>query len=151
MKTDTKHIILAGVCFFISTLLTWWFIEVSNLYHSQKQEILSAGIAGGKWGLQILLALIFLREKKWAFIYGISVVCMVGSIILLPYCLALISGFPDSPAFFVGSLIAAVFAMLVFYYQTVKKNEVGGQWFVFFAVALFIAVSLQLTVVFKII
>lgn len=151
MKSDTKNIILAGVCFFLSTVFTWWFIRVSDLYQSQSQEILSGSIAGGKWGLQILLALIFLKEKKWAFIYGISTVCLVGSVILLPYCFAFILNLPDSSAFFVGSLVAAVLTMLALYYQIVRKNEIGLQWFAFFAIALCIAVSLQLTVVFQVI
>jgi hypothetical protein len=125
MKTETKHIILAGICFFLSIVFTWWFIRVSNLYQSQSQEILSGSIAGAKWSLQILLALIFLQEKKWAFIYGISLVCLIGSVILLPYCLALVLKFADSSMFFVSSLIAAVLAMLVLYFQTVKKNGIG--------------------------
>ena len=151
MKSDTKHLVLAGVCFFLSTVFTWWFIRVSKLYQSQAQEVLSGSIAGGKWALQLMLALFFLKEKKWAFIYGISVVCLVGSVILLPYCLALILNFADSSAFFVGSLVVAVIAMLALYYRTVRKNELGLEWFVFFAIALSIAVSLQLTVVFPVI
>lgn len=151
MKSDTKNIILAGVCFFLSTVFTWWFIRVSDLYQSQSQELLSGIIAGGKWTLQILLALFFLKDKKWSFIYGISVVCLVGSVILLPYCLFLVLNFPDSSAFFVGSLVVAVLAMLGLYYQTVRKNEIGLHWFAFFAIALCVAVSLQLTVVFQVI
>ncbi len=150
-QTAIKHITLALVWFFLSTVFTWWFIKQSNLYQSQFQELLSGSIAGGKWGLQILLALIFLKEKKWAFIQGISVVCLVGSVILVPYCLASVFHFPDSVTFFVGSLVIAVLSMLALYYQTVRRNEVGLQWFIFFVIALLIAVSLQLTVVFEVI
>ncbi len=106
---------------------------------------------GRKVVLQILLALLFLKEKKWSFIYGISLVCLVGSVILLPYCVARLLGFADNSAFFVGSLIAAVLCMLALYYRTVRKNQVGLHWVVFFAIALFAAVSLQLTLVFQVI
>ena len=151
MKTDTKFILQAAVCFFLSMVFTWWFIAVSNLYQTPSQEILSCLIAGGKWSLQILLALLFLKEKKWSFIYGISLVCLVGSVMLVPYCVARLLNFADSSAFFVGSLIAAVVCMLALYYRTVRKNQVGLHWLFLFAIALFIAVSLQLTVVFQVI
>jgi hypothetical protein len=151
MTSDTKYIVQAVICFFLSTVFTWQFIAVSNLYQTQSQEILSCGIAGGKWSLQILLALLFLKEKKWSFIYGISLVCVVGSLMLLPYCTARLLNFADNSAFFVGSLIAAVVCMLALYYRTVRKNQVGLHWVIFFAIALFVAVSLQLTVVFKVI
>ena len=121
------------------------------MYQNQPQEILSGSIAGGKWALQILLALLFLKEKKWVFIYGISLVCLVGSVILLPYCLYLILNFPDNSAFFVASLVLAVLTMLVLYYRTVQKNGLSLSWFISFAIALCIAVSLQLTVVFQVI
>ncbi len=101
--------------------------------------------------MQILLALLFLKEKNRSFIYGISLVCLVGSVMLLPYCAARLLGFADNPEFFVGSLIAAVVCMLALYYRTVRKNQVGLQWFLSFAISLFVAVSLQLTLVFQVI
>jgi phosphotransferase system glucose/maltose/N-acetylglucosamine-specific IIC component len=120
-QTNKKHILWAFIAFFLSTIITWWFIKQSNLYQNQSQEILSCSIAGGKWCLQILLAIVFLKEKKWSFILGSSLVCLVGSVILIPYCLFLLFDFPDSPKFFVGSLMLAVLSMLFCYYQTVKK------------------------------
>jgi hypothetical protein len=151
MNSETKYVVQAAICFFLSTIFTWWFIAVSTLYQTQSQELLSCSIAGGKWSLQILPALLFLKEKKWSFIYGISLVCLIGSIMLLPYCAARLLGFADNSAFFVDSLIASVVCMLALYYRIVRKNQVGLHWIVFFAIALFVAVSLQLTVVFQVI
>jgi hypothetical protein len=102
MASDTKYIVKAIICFFLSTVFTWQFIAVSNLYQTQSQEVLSCGIAGGNRSLQILLALLFLNEKNRSFIYGISLVCLVGSVMLLPYCAARLLNFADNSALFVG-------------------------------------------------
>jgi hypothetical protein len=151
MNSDTKYIVQAVICLSLSTVFTWQFIAVSNLYQTQSQEVLSCSIAGENRSLQILLALLFLKEKNRSFIYGISLVCLVGSVMLLPYCVARLLGFADNSAFFVGSSITAVMCMSALYYRTVRQNQVGLHWVVFFAIALFIAVSLQLTVVFQVI
>nr|MCU0239030.1 hypothetical protein [Pyrinomonadaceae bacterium] len=73
-QTNKKHILWTFIAFFLSTIITWWFIKQSNLYQYQSQEILSCSIAGGKWCLQILLGILFLKEKKWSFILVISLV-----------------------------------------------------------------------------
>ena len=150
MYQSPKNIMLATFYFLLSTIITWWFItEGKLLYFSQKKMILSCTIAGAKWGVQILAALLFLKDKKWKFIKQIAFVCLVGSCILLPYCsLGFVKAIDKS---FLFSLIAAVVAMIIMYYKAVQQMEINKSWFWGWVVCLVIAISLQLFVVFKIV
>jgi hypothetical protein len=138
----------ASVYFVLSTLLTWWFVILCPVYVSNEQMILSTSIAGGKWAMQIVLALALLRSKSWLFIKEISFVCFVGSCILVPYIVLAFSGIQDAPEFFFGSLIVSVLTMIVLYYRGIKAVNISMLWWYFWLVCLCIAISLQLTVVF---
>jgi len=151
MDSSYKDQVLSVIYFALSTVLTWGFVAVSPLYISQEQMILSTAVAGGKWGIQILLALVFLREKKWVFLKNIGFVCFIGSCILLPYILLNVSNIADSANFFLGSLVASVWVMIVLYFRAVRISFVSIRWWLGWLVCLAIAISLQLTVVFKII
>ena len=148
---DSKLITLAIIYFFLSTLITWWFVDVSPLYTGLQQKLLSTGIAGAKWSLQIALAYFFLQEKKWHFIKNIGSTCLIGSAILLPYAIvASISNF-NSATFFISSLLTAVLIMIVLYFLNVKRLGLPMKWFWGWIICLSIAITLQLTVVFSII
>ena len=121
---------------------------LSPLYISNEQMLLSTSIAGGKWAIQILLGLIFLDSKRWAFIKEIGFVCLIGSCLLLPYILLSISKISDDPKLFIGSLMLAVFVMIFFYFKAIKKLELPIKWWLFWLLCLAVAVTLQLTVVF---
>lgn len=111
--------------------------------------ILSCVIAGAKWGVQIVAALLFLKNKKWEFIKLIGFVCLIGSCILLPYCLFyFVRSAPNS---FLISLIIAVFTMIATYYKAVAQMNISKIWFWGWVSCLAIAISLQLFVVFKIV
>src|SRR5258706_7895463 len=71
--------------FALSTLITWWFVILSPLYISQEQMLLSTGIAGAKWAIQIIVGWVFLKEKSTTFFKKIGLVCFIGSCLLLPY------------------------------------------------------------------
>jgi hypothetical protein len=73
----------AAICFSVSTLVTWWFIQECPLYNSMQQKLLSCGIAGAKWGIQIIAALLLLKQKKWVFIKNIGFTCLAGCLIPL--------------------------------------------------------------------
>ena len=137
--------------FALSTLFTWWFIVVSPLYISSEQMLLSTAVAGGKWAIQIIGALLLLREKRWVFIKNIGFVCLIGSCLLLPYVILGTTDFISSAPFFVGSLIASVATMIAFYYRAIKQSGVKTTWWYFWLICLAVAVSLQLTVVFHVI
>ena len=145
-----KNIVWAFTYFLLSTIITWWFIkEAELLYFSQKKMILSCVIAGAKWGVQILTALLFLKNKKWEFIKLIGFVCLIGSCILLPYCLFyFVRSAPNS---FLISLIIAVFTMIATYYKAVAQMNISKIWFWSWVSSLATAISLQLFVVFKIV
>jgi hypothetical protein len=145
-----KKSTIAVVYFLLSTLITWWFIEASPLYTSLNQKLLSCGIAGAKWGIQILAALLLLKEKKWHFIKNIGFTCLAGSLVLVPY--AVLSNTQDinSTGFFTGSLLLAVAVMILLYAMSVKNAAVKIYWWLGWLFCLAIAVTLQLTVVFHV-
>ena len=150
---NRKDQILFFIYFFLSTVFTWLFVDSSRLYHSTTQMLLSTGIAGAKWGIQILFAFIFLGEKKWEFVKNIGFVCLIGSCMLVPYavCAYIYMHIYIRAHFFVGSLLAAVLTMVVLYYNAVKKSGVKLQWWFFWLGCLAIAITLQLTMVFHVI
>lgn len=148
---NSRKIYLASLYFFLSTVITCWFIAACPLYTSLQQKLLSTGVAGAKWGLQLVAAYFFLAEKRWEFIKNIGFTCLVGSVILLPYPVATVFFKIDSAQFFVGSLIIAVLVMIVLYFFSVKKSAIPVTWFWGWICCLSIAITLQLTVVFSII
>lgn len=146
-----NHYIVAFVHFLSSTIITAWFVWTSPVYISDHQMLLSTSIAGGKWALQILFAFILLSDKASVFIREISFVCHVGSLILLPYCLFSFFNIADGPGFFLGSLLASVAVMIPIYALAVRKARVSNSWWFAWLCSLMAAISLQLTVVFKVI
>ena len=149
--SNSRKIYRALLYFFLSTIITWWFVDVCPLYTSLQQKLLSTGIAGAKWSLQIGAAYFFLADKKWEFIKNIGFTCLVGSVILLLYPIATVFFKLDNAQFFVGSLIVAVLVMIVLYFLNVQKLALSKKWFWGWICCLAIAITLQLTVVFSVI
>jgi hypothetical protein len=147
---NSKKVYLAILYFFLSTVITWWFVDVCPLYTGLQQKLLSTGIAGAKWVLQIVFAYFFLREKKWDFLKNMGATCMAGSVILIPYAFA--ASFTTlNPLFFIASLIIAVLLMIILYFLNVHKLGLPKKWFWGWIFCLAIAITLQLTVVFSVI
>jgi hypothetical protein len=145
-----KNIILALLYFLLSTIITWYFIDQGKLlYFSKTQMLLSCTIAGAKWGIQILAALLFLKSEKWIFIQKIGFVCLVGSCILLPYCF--FESIRNIEKSFLWSLIIAVLVMIFMYFRTVMALHLPEKWFWAWVSCLAIAIGLQIIVVFKIV
>ncbi len=147
-KADLTNFSLAALFFILSTIITWWFIfEGRLLYFSPEKMILSCAIAGTKWGIQIVMAILFLHEAKWIFIKRIGLTCFVGSCILIPYSLSdFIKAIPNS---FLLSLIIAIVVMVGMYYRSVQNTQLSLLWFWGWIVCLAIAISLQIFVVFS--
>jgi threonine/homoserine efflux transporter RhtA len=148
---NSKKIYLAILYFFLSTAITWWFVDVCPLYSSLQQKFLSTGIAGAKWGLQIVAAYFFLRKKKWEFLKNMGATCLAGSVILIPYAFAASFTTLNDPLFFIASLIIAVLLMIILYFLNVQKLALPKKWFWGWIFCLAIAITLQLTVVFSVI
>lgn len=146
-----KHLYLTAFNFSLSAFLTWLFVISFPIYVSQDQMLLSSFIAGGKWLFQIIIALVILKEKAWEFIQAISKVCLWGSMILIPFIISSYFKWDSGTLFFVLSLVLAVVVMIVSYYSAVKKRALtmwlNGSWLC----SLMVAITLQLTVVFKVI
>jgi hypothetical protein len=146
---DRKNIQAALFFFAASTFITWWFIEVAPFYNGFSQKLLSCSIAGVKWALQIIFALIFLQGKKWNFIRLIGFTCFVGSLILLPFCISSFTNNSPGSEFFLGSLILSVAVMIVLYFVSVRKARVPMLWWAGWLLCLAIAITMQLKVVFN--
>lgn len=148
---DRRAAALAATYFFLSTVITWWFIVAGeSLYHDRSRMLLSCSVAGAKWGIQILAALVFLDEKRWPFLAQIGATCLVGSAILLPFCFAPVRAWLGSSGF-LASLIVAVLTMLVLYFFSVRRIGLKLRWFFGWVLCLAVAVTLQLTVVFHVV
>ncbi len=148
---NSKNIYRAILYFLLSTIITWWFVDVCPLYTSLEQKLLSTGIAGAKWGLQIAAAYFFLAGKKWEFIKNIGATCLAGSVVLLPYAIAANFSNTNSSSFFINSLLLAVVLMIGLYFLHIKRSALSLKWFLGWIICLAIAITLQLTIVFSII
>jgi hypothetical protein len=147
---NRKPLILAILYFVLATLITWWFIKESPLYTSQKQQLLSCGIAGGKWAIQILAALIVLKERRWVFIKDIGMTAFAGSIILLPYAiLGSVFGI-NGKDFFLGSLTISIALMVFMYAISVRHSRLHIAWWLGWLICLSIAIILQLRLIFDV-
>jgi hypothetical protein len=143
--------LVAVIYFTLSTIITWWFIQECPLYNSFQQELLSGGIAGAKWGIQIIAALLLLKQKKWLFIKNIGFTCLTGSLILLPYAVAARFWGINGTDFFAVSLLLAVAVMIFMYALCTKSAGVNIKWWLFWLLCLSIAIFLQLKLVFTVI
>jgi len=146
IKPYIKDLSIAAIGFGASLLLTWWFIERFDGYISPSQMMLSGAIAGGKWGMQLLLAAALLGERRWSYFREMGVVCGIGSCVLIPYIL-----WGGSWAFFVGSLILCVLIMAWLVISRLAAIGMNRRWTVLWFALLSVAVTLQLTLVFDVI
>lgn len=128
--------------------MTTLFVLACPLYISQEQLILSLSIAGGKWVLQIFLAIFLLHKRRASFIHGMGRVCLLGSMMLIPYTISAWLELSDDQWFFFGSLIMAILIMVFRYYSEVMRLHLSLSWWYFWLLCLTIAVGVQLTVVF---
>lgn len=145
-----QHAFYIAFNFIVSFALTSLFVILYPVYVSKEQMVLSTSIAGGKWMLQIVAALLILGNGKWTFISVLSRVCLTGSIILIPFILSSYFDWNASAYFFVSSLIVAVMAMTGSYYYHLRKFSFSIYWFFLWLVLLTTAILLQLTIVFKV-
>lgn len=150
MKPESmgRSLALAALYFLFASILTSWFIARKFwLYESVGLMTLSAGIAGAKWAVQLIAALILLKEQRWLFIKNIGLVALVGSVALfLYYVLPARWGFGT----LAGPVVFSVLIMMVLYYRMVKQLGLSMYWFWSWVLCLILAVLLQLTIVFDV-
>lgn len=144
-----RSIALAGIYFLFSAIITTWFIaRKAWLYESADLMILSGSIAAGKWAIQLVAAVILLREQRWTFIKNIGLVCLAGSVALLIYYFLPLSWGFLTLAVSVGF---SVLLMILMYYRAVRLSHVSIYWFWTWIACVTVAVFLQLTLVFDVI
>jgi len=149
-ESNEKNIKQAAIYFFLATVITWYFVEWSPIYMSLNQKILSCCIAGAKWNVQMIAALVLMDERRWVFLRNIGVICLIGAIILIPYSISSLAGMENGTMFFLLSLVVSVSVMMVAYYYNVKKMKIGLGWFIGWVLCLVIAVAFQSFLVFGI-
>jgi Na+/melibiose symporter-like transporter len=91
---------------------------------------------------------LFLKDKALAFLRKIGFVCLIGSLILVPFIVSALAKWSDRGEFFFASLVAAVLAMIFAYYRSVRSLQLALYWWFLWLICLAIAITLQLTVVF---
>lgn len=143
-----RALALAFIYFMFSAIITAWFIgRKAWLYDDVPSMVLSGAIAGAKWLLQIIAALIFLKTLRWQFIKEIGLVCLVGSCALLIYYILPITWGFSSLTVSVG---VSVLLMVFLYFRAVKKLGIPAYWSWSWVACLIVAIYLQLTVVFHV-
>ncbi len=148
---NKPHLSRAFIYFAISLVLTTMFVLGCPLYISQEQFLLSLSIAGGKWVVQILAALLLLGKRRTSFINGIARVCLLGTLMLMPYTLSSWLEISNDPIFFFGSLMIAILVMVFRYHFEVSRLNLSLAWWYFWLLCLTIAVGVQITVIFKLV
>ena len=150
MTVQNNNIIKAACYFFLSVVLTGIFIsQKSWLYDNVNAMIISGCIAGAKWLIQTVTALVLLKEKKWKFIRNIGFVCFTGSAVLFVYHIfnflpLPVSGFSQ----FILAISLSVLVMIAMYYKAVEQTGLPIKWFWCWIGCLVVAITLQITVVF---
>ena len=150
MPVRNKLILSAFVYFFLSALLTSLFISQKTwLYSSLNAMIISGMIAAVKWLIQVVAALVFLRDRKWAFIRRIGATCLIGSAMLFSYNLMYFLKLPLSGlSQFYLAIVLSVSVMIMRYYRSVKETGLPLLWFWVWIVCLAISVILQIILFF---
>ncbi len=141
-KSQAAYIATA---FLVSTILTALFIHAYDGYVSQKTMLFSGSIASGKWALQIIVGYALLKNRRWEYITILATTCMLGSYTLLPY--AILSGGKN---FFFASLLASILMMAAYLVISLRAGGFSWRWQASWFALLATAVTLQLTVIFKI-
>jgi len=86
-----------------------------------------------------------LGEKKWSYYREMGLICAVGSGILIPYIIT------SGPwVYFLSSLIGCVIVMAGLIVWRLSKIGLGKFWIALWFGLLAIAVTLQLTIVFRV-
>lgn len=101
--------------------------------------------------MQILAALLFLGKRRASFIHGVARVCLLGTLMLIPYILSSWLEISNEPIFFFGSLVLAILVMVFRYHTEVSRLNLSLAWWYFWLLCLTIAVGMQATIVFKLI
>lgn len=148
MIEEQHHRTRASVYFSVALILTVLFVWFCPLYISRDQMKLSVLIAGGKWTLLCLAAIVCLRKRRDAFLHGLGRICVLGSLVLVPYILLSWLEINNDTSFFFGSLIVAISVMILRFYTEVSRLSLSMYWWYGWLLSLSLAVYLQMTVVF---
>jgi hypothetical protein len=142
MTASAKTIIY----FFLSIIITYIFIAANPVYNTLSFQVLAFCIAATVWGIQVVAAFIFLKEKRYTFLWCAGRVCFWGSASLL---LSVIINYYIRPSEGVQLQISAinvllrVLLMALLFSVFLKRLQLSYAWVVVWLLCLCIAVPLQ--------
>jgi hypothetical protein len=132
--------------FIASIIITFLFIKANPVYNTFSFQLMAFGIAATVWGIQLIGALIFLKDKKYDFLYEAGKVCFWGSAFLL---LPVVINFYIRPSANVQlqlsaiGVLASVLMMAILFFLFVKRLHLSYGWLVTWLASLCVAVPLQ--------
>ncbi len=148
MNLTYKSQLLALFYFAIATVFTGWFIA-SSPYPIGKEQFMWANlISFSRWGIQILAALLLLREERWTFIKNIGTVYIIGASLLLPFVILHHLKLSHDLNLFTGSQLLSILVMVILYHRAVQLSHLKLIWWLAWIACQIIAILLQVTVVF---
>jgi hypothetical protein len=133
--------------YFIGSIITTFlFIRANPVYNTFSFQLMVFGIAATVWGIQVIGALLFLKEKKYDFLCEAGKVCFWGSAFLL---LPVAINFYIRPSTNVQlqlsafGVLASVLMMAILFFLFLKRLHLSYGWLVIWLASLCIAVPLQ--------
>jgi hypothetical protein len=143
------HLTRATIYFSISLILTAIFILSRPIYITREQLEESLIVAGGKWVLQIILAIVLLKRRRFSFIHALGRISLFSTLFFLPFIVSSWLEIYDAPPFFLGSMAVAGFTSIYIYYLEVKRLYLSMGWWYFWLFSLALSVALQAIFVFR--
>jgi predicted DCC family thiol-disulfide oxidoreductase YuxK len=113
----------------LSTWFSYAFVAGAAIYTDARQQMYSLGIAGGKWMLLGLAALLALKgERRIELLGQLATVCLAGSLVLLPGV-----WLHNNYTFFI-LLVVSVLLMTKELYRRVALMQMSGWWWLWMLV-----------------
>ena len=142
MSVTVKTIIY----FLTSVVITYVFIAANPVYNSFPFQLLAFGIAATVWGIQVTAAFIFLKEKKYEFLYNAGRVCFLGSSsLMLSVMIHYLVRPPQGIQLQISAInvLLSVLLMAILFCIFLKRLQLSYYWVIIWLLCLCIAVPLQ--------
>jgi hypothetical protein len=140
----SKH--LALLYFLLSVVITYVFIDSNVVYNSYQIKLIALTIASVVWGIQVVGAFIFLKNKKYLFLREAGKVCFWGSVSLMAsVVINYLFAFPLQVQLQVSAInvLLSIILMTFLFTKFLKQLHLSYKWVVVWLLCLSIAVPLQ--------
>ena len=136
----------AIIYFLLSIVITWWFIVANPVYNTFRFKLVAMSIASLVWGIQVVGAFVFLKEKKYLFLEKAGLVCFWGSAFLL---ISVLVNFILQPGAEMRlqvsgiNVLLSVVLMAVLFARFLKRLQLSYSWVILWLLCLAVAVPTQ--------